>query len=64
VLIAIRPESLTLRPFRPGQAHPAVAGRVQAHQYLGGRRTLRTAVEGRHVWLKWAPDAMSMLDPD
>jgi ABC-type Fe3+/spermidine/putrescine transport system ATPase subunit len=64
VLIAIRPESLTLSPFQPGQARPVVAGRVQARQYLGGRQTLHIAVERRHVWLKWAPDTMSMLDPD
>ena len=47
VLIAIRPESLTLTQTKPDPAGAAVAGRVQARQYLGGRQILHVAVEGR-----------------
>jgi spermidine/putrescine transport system ATP-binding protein/putrescine transport system ATP-binding protein len=47
VLVAIRPESLTLSPTAPGQTRPAVPGRIQARQYLGGRQILHVAIEGR-----------------
>ncbi len=47
VLVAIRPESLTLSPSAPEPPHPSVAGRVQARQYLGGRQILHVAIEGR-----------------
>ena len=51
VLVAIRPESLTLSQTAPETApelpQPSVAGRVQARQYLGGRQILHVAIEGR-----------------
>jgi spermidine/putrescine transport system ATP-binding protein/putrescine transport system ATP-binding protein len=47
VLIAIRPESLTLLPADPGPAQTAVQGRVQARQYLGGRQILHIDIAGR-----------------
>ncbi|MGQ0567860.1 MAG: ABC transporter ATP-binding protein [Gemmobacter sp.] len=47
VLIAMRPESLGLSPTDPGLALPAVPGRVQTRQYLGGRQILHIAVAGR-----------------
>jgi spermidine/putrescine transport system ATP-binding protein len=56
VLIAIRPESLTLTQTKPDQAATSVPGRVQARQYLGGRQILHVAVEGRA-----APIAVSTL---
>lgn len=47
VLIAIRPESLTVSPDAPAPSQPSVAGRVLARQYLGGRQMLHVAVAGR-----------------
>ncbi len=47
VLVAIRPESLTLSPTAPEPPYPSVAGLVQARQYLGGRQILHVAIEGR-----------------
>jgi spermidine/putrescine transport system ATP-binding protein/putrescine transport system ATP-binding protein len=47
VLIAIRPESLTLSNGQPDGAMRAAPGRVQARQYLGGRQLLHVAVDGR-----------------
>ena len=45
VLVAVRPEgfSLSLNPPEGG----AVAGRLVARQYLGGRQVLQVAIEGR-----------------
>jgi ABC-type Fe3+/spermidine/putrescine transport system ATPase subunit len=45
VLVAIRPEgfSLSLTP----SAEAAVAGRLIARQYLGGRQLLQVAIDGR-----------------
>jgi spermidine/putrescine transport system ATP-binding protein/putrescine transport system ATP-binding protein len=86
VLIALRPEGLTLSRTRPHTAAFAVAGQLQARQYLGGRQLLHVAVPGRAapvavsataargedpwagvegtpVWLTWAPDAVTVLDP-
>jgi putative spermidine/putrescine transport system ATP-binding protein len=45
VLVAIRPEGLSLHDAAP--AATAVAGRLQARQYLGGRQVLHVAVPGR-----------------
>jgi spermidine/putrescine transport system ATP-binding protein/putrescine transport system ATP-binding protein len=47
VLIAIRPESLTVSPVRPEGAEMAAAGFVQTRQYLGGRQLLHVAIEGQ-----------------
>ncbi len=46
VLVAIRPEGLTLTEAQPA-AGTSVAGRVQARQYLGGRQVLHVEVAGR-----------------
>ncbi|NJS38068.1 MAG: ABC transporter ATP-binding protein [Rhodobacteraceae bacterium] len=86
VLVALRPEGLGLSRTKPaGPAH-AVAGQLQARQYLGRRQLLHVKVAGRAapvtvataaargedpwsgdegspVWLTWAPDAVSILDP-
>jgi spermidine/putrescine transport system ATP-binding protein len=45
VLIAIRPEGFSLSPTPPGNT--AVAGRLVARQYLGGRQVLQVAIDGR-----------------
>ncbi len=47
VLVAIRPEGLTLTETAPEPGCPAVAGKVQTRQYLGGRQILHVTVEGR-----------------
>jgi spermidine/putrescine ABC transporter ATP-binding subunit len=47
VLIAIRPEGLALSRTPPERPALAVAGRLQARQYLGGRQVLHVAVDGR-----------------
>jgi spermidine/putrescine transport system ATP-binding protein/putrescine transport system ATP-binding protein len=47
VLVAIRPEGFALSTTPPDQPAPAVAGRLTARQYLGGRQLLHVAVEGR-----------------
>ncbi|MBD1206678.1 MAG: ABC transporter ATP-binding protein [Rhodobacteraceae bacterium] len=46
VVAAIRPEGLGIVIAPDGQA-PAVAGRIVARQYLGGRQILHVAIEGR-----------------
>lgn len=45
VLVAIRPEGFSLSLTPPGSA--AVAGRLVARQYLGGRQVLQVAIDGR-----------------
>jgi spermidine/putrescine transport system ATP-binding protein len=63
VLIAIRPEGLVLSPTPPlGSAH-AVAGRLQARQYLGGRQLLHVALQGRAAPVAVAALAMRGEDP-
>ncbi|MBM3615637.1 MAG: ABC transporter ATP-binding protein [Alphaproteobacteria bacterium] len=56
VLVAIRPESLTLSPTAPEAPQPSVQGRITARQYMGGRQMLHVAVEGRA-----APVAVSIV---
>ena len=47
VLVAMRPESLTVSPTAPEPTGPSVAGWIQARQYLGGRQILHVTVDGR-----------------
>jgi spermidine/putrescine ABC transporter ATP-binding subunit len=86
VLVALRPEGLGLSRTKPEGPAYAVAGQLQARQYLGGRQLLHVQVAGRAapitvaaaaargedpwsgdegspVWLTWAPDAVTILDP-
>jgi ABC-type Fe3+/spermidine/putrescine transport system ATPase subunit len=63
VLIAIRPESLSLSQTRPDDAPGAVAGRVQARQYLGGRQLLHIAVDGRDAPVAVSAAASRGEDP-
>jgi spermidine/putrescine transport system ATP-binding protein len=46
VLVAIRPEGFALSPQPLDGQGPAVAGRLLARQYLGGRQLLQVAIEG------------------
>ena len=54
--VAIRPEKLTVHSTQPGPG--AVAGVVQARQYLGGRQMLHVAITGRP-----APVAVAIQGP-
>ncbi len=63
VLIAVRPESLTLSTTRPDPPQPAVAGRIEARQYLGGRQILHVAVAGRAEPVAVATLALRGEDP-
>jgi len=63
VLVAVRPESLTLSPTAPEPPHPSVPGRVEARQYLGGRQVLYVAVEGRAAPVAVAAVAQRDVDP-
>jgi hypothetical protein len=45
VLVAIRPEGFT--PFLAPPEGSAIAGRLVARQYLGGRQVLQVAIAGR-----------------
>ena len=63
MLIAIRPESLTVSPDAPAPSLPSVAGRVQARQYLGGRQMLHVAVAGRAAPVAVATAAHRGDDP-
>jgi ABC-type Fe3+/spermidine/putrescine transport system ATPase subunit len=46
VLVALRPEGMALSRTRPGGPVPAVQGKLQARQCLGGRQLLHVAVAG------------------
>ena len=63
VLIAIRPEGLSVAQTQPQGPVPAVAGRLQARQYLGGRQILHVAIEGRAAPVAVASDAHRGEDP-
>ena len=63
VLVAIRPESLTVTTSTPEPPQPSVAGRVQARQYLGGRQLLHVAIEGRAAPVAVATVAHRGADP-
>jgi ABC-type Fe3+/spermidine/putrescine transport system ATPase subunit len=54
--VAIRPENLIVHSHQPGPG--AVAGVVQARQYLGGRQMLHVAITGRP-----APVAVAIQGP-
>ncbi len=61
VLVAIRPEGFALSTTPP--AGPAVAGRLVARQYLGGRQVLQVAIEGRSSPVAVAALAQRGHDP-
>ena len=63
VLVAIRPEDLTLSRSRPEGDPCAVPGQLQARQYLGGRQLLHVAVEGRTAPIAVAAVASRGTDP-
>lgn len=60
VLVAVRPEGFALSAAPP--EGPAVAGRLMARQYLGGRQLLHVAVEGRAAPV--AVSALALRGPD
>jgi spermidine/putrescine transport system ATP-binding protein/putrescine transport system ATP-binding protein len=61
VLVAIRPEGLELSTTPPDG--PAVAGRLAARQYLGGRQILQVLIEGRETPVAVAARAQRGNDP-
>jgi spermidine/putrescine ABC transporter ATP-binding subunit len=63
VLVAIRPEGLAVSSSPPAAPCPAVAGRLAARQYLGGRQLLYVAVEGRAAPVAVAAAAHRGKDP-
>ncbi|NJN35774.1 MAG: ABC transporter ATP-binding protein [Nitrospiraceae bacterium] len=63
VLVAMRPESLTLSSVAPESAQPSVQGRVESRQYLGGRQILQVAIAGRAAPVAVAAIAQRDNDP-
>ncbi len=63
VLVAIRPECLSVTLEQPAPVHAAVEGRVQARQYLGGRQILHVAIDGRDAPVAVATSAYRGEDP-
>jgi ABC-type Fe3+/spermidine/putrescine transport system ATPase subunit len=61
VLVAIRPENLTLHAARPSGA--TVEGRLVARQYLGGRQLLHVQVAGRDAPVAIAAPSSRKGDP-
>ena len=63
VLVAIRPEALTVTQAAPAPSQPSVAGRVLQRQYLGGRQMLHVEVAGRAAPVAVATAAHRGDDP-
>lgn len=63
VLIAIRPESLTVSAIRPEGAQTAATGFIHARQYLGGRQLLHVAIEGHAAPVAVSAGASRGEDP-
>ena len=64
VVVAVRPEKLTVAAERPAEAQNAVQGRVRNIAYLGDRRHYYVRVEGRDQPLAVAAQEMRMTtDP-
>ena len=63
IVIAIRPENLTLSRAEHGPVLAGVPGRVEARQYLGGRQILHVALDGRTAPVAVATAAHPGADP-